>query len=115
MRASHLIASGFMLVTTASAPAWALQPVNPQVTDAVTQANVETLGDSPALSEGNLFQATSQALSNAAHNATGAQQETNPTAQAATTQGVASLYSVDTASTEAATQEVFGATTAEPD
>ncbi len=115
MRASHLIASGFMLLTTASAPAWALQPVNPQVTDAVTQANVETLGDAPALSEGNLFQATSQALSNAAHSATGAQEETNLTAQAATTQGVTSLYSVDTASTEAATREIFGATTAEPD
>ena len=98
MRASHLIA-----------------PVNPQVTDAVTEANVEALGEAPAMSEGNLFQAEGQALSDAAHNATTAQQQTNVTAQAATTMGVPTLESVDTASTGTATREIFGATAAEPD
>jgi predicted lipoprotein with Yx(FWY)xxD motif len=84
--------------------------VNPQVTDAVTQSNVSTLADSPALALANLMQATSQALSNAAHNATMAQQQTNITAQAATTQGVVTLYSIDTASTGAATSAILGRT-----
>ena len=73
-------------------------PVNDQITDAVTQANVKVLADAPAMAMGNLFQATSQALSNAAHNATTSQQQTNITAQAATTQGVATLLSINTSS-----------------
>ncbi len=81
--------------------------VNDQITDSVTQANVKVLGDAPALSMGNLFQATSQALSNAAHNATTAQQQTSVTAQATTTMGVATLYSLDTASTGKATQAIL--------
>ena len=81
--------------------------VNDQITDAVTQANVKVLGDAPAMSMGNLFQATSQALANAAHNATTAQQQTAITAQAATTMGVTTLYSIDTASTGMATKEIL--------
>lgn len=81
--------------------------VNSQITDAVTQSNVKVLADAPAMAMGNLYQATSQALSNAAHNATTAQQQANITAQAATTQGVATLYSVDTASAGVATSEIF--------
>lgn len=80
--------------------------VNSQITDSVTQVNVKVLGDAPAMSMGNLFQATSQALSNAAHNATSAQQ-TNITAQAATTMGVATLYALDTAATGVATQQIL--------
>ncbi len=72
--------------------------VNNQITDSVTQANVKVLGDAPALAAGNLYQATSQALANAAHNATSAQQQGNVAMQAATTQGVALLYGLDTAS-----------------
>ncbi len=82
--------------------------VNSQITDSVTQANVEVLGSAPATAMGNLFQATSQALSNAAHNATTSQQQTNITAQAATTMGVATLYSIDTASTGMATKSILG-------
>ncbi|WP_394391687.1 RebB family R body protein [Shewanella woodyi] len=81
--------------------------VNDQITDSVTQANVKVLGDAPAMSMGNLFQATSQALGNAAHNATSAQQQTAITAQAATTMGVTTLYSIDTASTGIATKEIL--------
>jgi len=83
--------------------------VNSQITDAVTQANVKVLGDAPAIAMGNLYQATSQALANAAHNATTAQQQTNVTAQAATTMGVAILYSIDTASTGVSTKTILGA------
>lgn len=82
--------------------------VNSQITDSVTQANVKVLGDAPAIAMGNLFQATSQALSNAAHNATSAQQQTAVTAQAATTMGVATLYAIDTATTGKATSSILG-------
>ena len=71
--------------------------VNSQITDAVTQANTKVLGDAPAIAMGNLFVATSQALANAAHNAVNTQQQSNVTSQAATTMGVATLFSIDTA------------------
>jgi len=70
--------------------------VNDQITDSVTQANVTVLGDAPAVALGNLFVATAQAMSNAAHNATNAQQQSYVTSQAATTMGVAMLDSLDT-------------------
>ena len=82
--------------------------VNDQITDSVTQANTKVLGDAPAIAMGNLFQATAQALANAAHNATTSQQQTNVTAQAATTMGVTTLYSIDTASDGIATSKILG-------
>jgi 2-methylisocitrate lyase-like PEP mutase family enzyme len=66
--------------------------VNSQITDAVTQSNLEVLGVAPAVALGNLYQATAQALANAAHNATNAQQQSWIIAQAATTAGVALIY-----------------------
>lgn len=81
-------------------------PVNDQITDAVTQPNVEVLGTSPAVAMSNLYQATAQALANAAHNATNAQQQMYVMAQAATNMGVALLYSLDTASAGAATKKI---------
>lgn len=82
--------------------------VNDQITDSVTQANTKVLGDAPAIAMGNLFQATAQALSNAAHNATTSQQQSNITAQAATTMGVTMLYSIDTASDAVGTKQIYG-------
>ena len=81
--------------------------VNDQITDSVTQANTKVLGDAPAVAMGNLFAATAQALSNAAHNATNNQQQSYVTAQAATTQGVATLLALDTASTGVATEKIL--------
>ncbi len=81
--------------------------VNSQITDSVTQANVKVIGDAPATAMGNLYQATAQALGNAAHNATTSQQQTAVTAQAATTMGVATLYAIDTASTGKATTSIL--------
>jgi len=66
--------------------------VNSQITDSVSQANVQVLGVAPAVALGNLFQATAQALSNAAQNAAMAQQQMYVTAQAATAAGVALIY-----------------------
>lgn len=83
--------------------------VNDQITDSVTQVNTKVLGDAPAIAMGNLMQATAQALSNAAHNATTSQQQTNVTAQAATTMGVTILYSIDTASDAIGTTKILSA------
>lgn len=82
--------------------------VNDQITDSVTQVNTKVLGDAPAIATGNFMVATSQALSNAAHNATNANQQSSVTAQAATTQAVATLYAVDTAANGRATSMIFG-------
>lgn len=78
-------------------------PINDQITDAVTQANTQVLGDAPAIAMGQLFQATAQALANAAHNATSAQQQAAINAQAAVT----TLYSMDTASDGIATSKIL--------
>ena len=81
--------------------------LNSQITDSVTQANTKVLGDAPAIAMGNLFVTTSQALSNAAHNATNNQQQSYVTMQASTAQGVATLLSVDIASTGIATKDIY--------
>ncbi|SDH20768.1 Killing trait domain-containing protein [Pedobacter terrae] len=81
--------------------------VNDQITDSVSQVNTKVLGDSPAMAMGNLFMATSQALANAAHNATTSQQQSNITAQAATTSGITTLYSIDTASDAVGTHKIY--------
>jgi len=81
--------------------------VNSQVTDSITQANTKVLGDAPAIAMGNLYQATAQALSNAAHNATNSQQQSYVTSQASTTMGVTTLYAIDTASTGVATEDIL--------
>jgi len=83
--------------------------VNDQITDSVTQANVKVLGDAPAIALGNLYQATAQALANAAHNATNTQQQSYVVAQTTTTMGVATLYAIDTATTGVATKDILTA------
>ncbi|WP_072384400.1 RebB family R body protein [Novosphingobium sp. NDB2Meth1] len=80
--------------------------LNSQITDSVSQANVKVVGDAPAVAMGNLYISTSQALANAAHNATANQQQSSVTMQASTTQGVATLLSIDIGSTGAATARI---------
>jgi hypothetical protein len=80
--------------------------VNSQITDSVSQVNTKVLGDAPAIAMGNLFVATSQALSNAAHNATNNQQQSYVVMQTSTTQGVSTLLAVDTAATGRATAAI---------
>ncbi|MCC4618966.1 RebB family R body protein [Xanthomonas cassavae CFBP 4642] len=82
--------------------------VNSQITDSVSQVNTKVLGDAPAIAMGNLFVATSQALSNAAHNATNNQQQSYETMQASTTQGASTLYSIGTTADGAAAREILG-------
>ncbi len=80
--------------------------VNNQITDSVSQANLKVLGDAPALSLGSLFIATSQALSNAAHNATTLQQQAVTTSQAANVQGLSTLYCLSTGTTGSGTSKI---------
>jgi len=74
-----------------------VNPVNDQVTDSITQVNTEVLGVGPAIAMNNLYQMTSQALSNTAQNSTTIGQQTNIMALTATTVGVLTLYSIDIA------------------
>ncbi len=84
--------------------------VNSQITDSVTQANTITVGESSAVAMGNLYIATSQALSNAAHNATYAQLQAWTAMQAATVQSVAALLTTDTAATGRAAAGILAGT-----
>ena len=72
-------------------------PVNGQITDAITQANVTALGNAPAIALGNALQVSAQSFGMMMQNAANAQQQLNITAQASTTQGVAMLYATVTA------------------
>ncbi len=81
--------------------------VNSQITDSVTQVNTKVVGDAPAVATSNLFLATSQALGNAAHNASNNQQQAYVTMQAATTQGVNSILSMGTAVTGEGASQIF--------
>jgi hypothetical protein len=72
--------------------------VNEQITDSVTQSNVKVLGDAPAIALGSIYQAAGYSTGLMFENAVQAQNQQNILAQAATTQGVMQIYSVDTIS-----------------
>lgn len=76
--------------------------VNPQVTDAVTQANVKLVGDTPAIAMGTLDQAAAKSTGILFQDAAGSQQP-GALAAASTNQGVMQVYTLDTAA-DAATQ-----------
>ena len=83
-------------------------PVNGQITDSVTQANVKVLGDAPAIALGTLYQTAAQSLSIAMQNAVVAQQNASTIAQAATAQGVVQIYSIDTVHDAVSIEELLG-------
>ncbi|RYF43570.1 MAG: glycerol-3-phosphate dehydrogenase [Comamonadaceae bacterium] len=65
--------------------------VNDQITDAVTQSNMQALGGASAQAAALVYQATAQALALAAEEATAQQQNAQTLAQAATARSVALL------------------------
>ncbi|HTQ13427.1 MAG TPA: RebB family R body protein [Rhizomicrobium sp.] len=73
-------------------------PVNGQITDSVTQANVKVVGDAPAMAMGALYQSLAHSTGILYENATSTQQQIAICGQAATNQGVIQIYSVDTMS-----------------
>jgi len=68
--------------------------VNDQITDAITQVNLMSIGVAPGQAMGLLYQATAQALANAAQNATTAQAQSNILYDAATSAGSAIILSL---------------------
>lgn len=81
--------------------------VNPQITDAVTQSNVKVMAEAPAMAMGTLYQTMAHSLGILMENAVTSQQNMNVIGQATTTQGVAMIYSVDTAAAGAATSKIL--------
>jgi hypothetical protein len=69
-----------------------------QITDAVTQANVKVLAESPAMAMGTIYQALAHSTGMMFENSVNTQQSQNMLQQAATAQGVIQMYSVDTLS-----------------
>ncbi|ALR30045.1 MULTISPECIES: RebB family R body protein [Chryseobacterium] len=72
--------------------------VNPQITDAVTQSNVKVVGEAPAMALGNVYQTAAHSTGIMFENAVNTQNQQNILGQAATTQGVMQIYSIDTVS-----------------
>ena len=70
--------------------------VSPQITDAVTQANVKVVAEAPAMAMGSLFQVAAHSTGLMFENAVTAQNNQNILSQSATTQGVMQIYSLDT-------------------
>jgi hypothetical protein len=61
--------------------------VNEQVTDGVTQSNLQVIGESPAMSMSMVYQAMAQSLSLSMQNATYGQQQMQSISQAISTVG----------------------------
>lgn len=83
--------------------------VNPQVTDAVTQSNVKVVGEAPAVAMGHVYQALSHSQGLMFENSVNAQMHGFTSAQAAATQGVMQIYSIDTISDAIAVARMLSA------
>ncbi|MGH1518145.1 RebB family R body protein [Chryseobacterium sp. JK1] len=70
--------------------------VNEQITDAVTQSNVKVIGESPAMALSNVYQSAAHSTGIMFENAVTNQNQQNILGQAATTQGILQIYSLDT-------------------
>ncbi|HEY2068058.1 MAG TPA: RebB family R body protein [Rhizomicrobium sp.] len=81
-------------------------PVNGQITDAVTQANVKVVAEAPAMAMGAIYQSLAHSTGILYENATSSQQQLAIAAQAATNQGVIQIYSVDTMAGAVATSKI---------
>ncbi len=81
-------------------------PLNGQITDAVTQANVKVMAEAPAMAMGAIYQSLAHSTGILYENATSAQQQLAIAGQAATNQGVIQIYSVDTMAGAVATSKL---------
>ena len=80
--------------------------VNSQITDAVTQANVEVVAEAPAMALGTVYQTMSQSTGILFENSVAASQQQNALSQAASNQGVMQIYSLDTTAVAGASEKV---------
>lgn len=67
-----------------------------QITDAVTQSNVQVVAQAPAMAMGNVYQAAAHSTGLMFENSVNSQSQQNILGQTATTQGVMQIYSFDT-------------------
>lgn len=81
-------------------------PVNEQVTDSVTQVNSKVVGETPAMTMGNIILSSGQALSTSALNAASGLNHGSITMQAATIQGINSLVATGTSVLGRVSEEV---------
>lgn len=81
--------------------------VNSQITDAVIPANTKIIAEAPAMAIGTIYQTIAHSTGLLFENAVAAQQQQNTLAQAAANQGVAELYSVDSAAAAADGDNAF--------
>jgi len=72
--------------------------VNPQITDAVTQSNVKSTADTPAMAMSAIYQIAAQAFAQLYQNTVIDQRATQQLAQTALSRGVMQLLSLDLAS-----------------
>ncbi|MQT12369.1 RebB family R body protein [Segnochrobactrum spirostomi] len=86
--------------------------VSPQITDAVTQANVKVVAESPAVTISQLYQTAIHSTGLMFENSVAAQNNQNILAQASTTQGVMQIYSIDTISDAIAIAQMLQANAA---
>ncbi|EKE67528.1 RebB family R body protein [Gallaecimonas xiamenensis] len=82
--------------------------VNTQITDTVSQSNVKVIADAPAVAVANIYQAMAHAIGLSFENAVNAQNQQAVVSQAATTQGVIQIYSLDTATSAEGVKEMLG-------
>ena len=85
------------------------QTVNQQITDAVTQSNVEVVAQAPAIALGNVYQSAAHSTGLMFANSVNAQNQQNILSQAATTQGVMQIYSIDTVADAISIAKMLGA------
>lgn len=83
--------------------------VNPQITDAVTQANVSVVADAPAVAMGTVYQTMAHSTGLMFENSVNSQNQQNILGQTATTQGVMQIFSLDTISDAVAIGKVLRA------
>ncbi len=80
--------------------------VSPMITDAVTQSNVQVVGDAPAVALSTLYQSQAHSLGILFENAVAAQQQQYTLSQAAANQGIMQIYSVNTTAAAGASEKV---------
>ncbi len=83
-------------------------PVNAQITDSITQANVTSLAEAPAVSMANTYQVFGQVVGASMQNAVSNQQSASTIDLAVTTQGTSVLYNLSAATSAKATSEILG-------
>ena len=70
--------------------------VSQNITDAVTQSNVQVVASAPSMAMGTLYQSLAHSTGIMFENAVNSQNQQNILGQTATTQGVMQIYSMDT-------------------